>query len=130
MNGCKRGNSGKLFAMKMMNKKRIKARNAETLCLNERNILVQIDSPFVVCLKYAFTTPLEIFLIVDLMLGGDLGYHLTRKGTFSMIEIKYYTARIVMGLKALHDQNIVYRDLKPENILVLFSHVYIVMMYI
>lgn len=50
-------------------------------------------------------------------MGGDLGYHLQRKHKFSLLESKYYAARTLLGLKALHAQSIVYRDLKPENIL-------------
>jgi beta-adrenergic-receptor kinase len=117
VNGCKRAQSGKLFAMKMMNKKRVKMKKADSLCNNERTILAVVDSPFIVCLKYAFATKEELFLILDLMMGGDLGYHLSRKGKFTERESKYYSARIVLGLKALHDDMIVFRDLKPENIL-------------
>ena len=46
--GCKRGSSGKLFAMKVMNKRRIKIRQSEDLCWNERRILEALGSPFVV----------------------------------------------------------------------------------
>jgi len=117
VNGCKKCTTGKLYAMKMMNKKRIKMRKSEALCMNERNILTMVDSRFIVCLKYAFTTPNDLFLILDLMIGGDLGYHLCRKGRFSVAETKYYAARTLLGLAAIHELEIVYRDLKPENIL-------------
>ena len=103
--------------MKMLNKKRIKLKKAEALCLQERNILAIIHSPYVVCLKYAFSTPTDLYLILDLMTGGDLGFHLSRKGRFSEKEAKYYAARTLLGLASMHDKNIAYRDLKPENIL-------------
>ena len=114
---CKRAQSGKLFAMKVMNKKRVKLKKSEALCLNERNLLAAVDSPFVVCLKFAFTTPTDLYLIVDLMMGGDLGFHLKRKTRFPINEAKYFAARTLMGVLALHDKDIIYRDLKPENIL-------------
>jgi beta-adrenergic-receptor kinase len=117
VSGCKRCYSGRLFAMKVMNKKRVKLKKAEALCLNERNILSSVDSPYVVCLKYAFTTPTDLYLVLDLMIGGDLGYHLQRKHSFTMAETKFYAARILLGIGALHDLSIVYRDLKPENVL-------------
>lgn len=117
VNGCKKSTTGKLYAMKMMNKKRIKMRKSEALCINERNILAMVDSKFIVCLKYAFTTPSDLYLILDLMTGGDLGFHLCRKGRFSVPEAKYYAARVLLGLAAMHELEIVYRDLKPENIL-------------
>ena len=103
--------------MKMLNKKRIKMKKAEALCLQERNILASIHSPYVVCLKYAFATTTDLYLILDLMTGGDLGFHLSRKGRFSEKETKYYAARTLLGLASMHEKNIAYRDLKPENIL-------------
>ena len=117
VNACKRCTTGKLYAMKMLNKKRIKMKKAEALCLNERKILADIQSPFVVCLKYAFATPTDLYLILDLMTGGDLGFHLSRKGRFSEKETRYYAARTLLGLASMHEKNIAYRDLKPENIL-------------
>ena len=62
-------------------------------------------------------TKTDLYLILDLMTGGDLGFHLSRKGRFSEIETKYYAARTLLGLAAMHDKNIAHRDLKPENIL-------------
>ncbi|CAN0161019.1 unnamed protein product, partial [Hapterophycus canaliculatus] len=73
VNGCKRGSSGKLFAMKVMNKRRIKIRQSEDLCWNERRILEALGSPFVVSLKYAFESKNDLFLILDLMTGGKPG---------------------------------------------------------
>lgn len=46
--GCKRCQTGKLYAMKVMNKRRVKAHQSEKLCWNERKILSLVDSPFVV----------------------------------------------------------------------------------
>lgn len=114
---CKKGTSGKLYAMKVMNKRRIKMKKSEQLALNERQSLAAVESPFVVNLKYSFHSKEDIFLILDLMTGGDLGYHLHQKGRFPKKECQYYAARIMLGLQALHDKGYVYRDLKPENCL-------------
>mmetsp|Transcript_2002 Transcript_2002/g.2846 ORF Transcript_2002/g.2846 Transcript_2002/m.2846 type:complete len:547 (+) Transcript_2002:165-1805(+) len=114
---CKKGTSGKLYAMKVMNKKRIKIKKSEQLTLNERQSLAAVESPFVVNLKYSFQSKDDIFLILDLMTGGDLNFHLGQKGRFPKKECLYYAARIMLGLQALHDQGYVYRDLKPENCL-------------
>ncbi|CAM9660360.1 unnamed protein product [Scytosiphon promiscuus] len=117
VNGCKRGSSGKLFAMKVMNKRRIKIRQSEDLCWNERRILEALGSPFVVSLKYAFESKNDLFLILDLMTGGDLGFHLQHLGIFTKVMAQYYTARTVLGIRHLHEKGIVYRDLKPENVM-------------
>lgn len=54
---------------------------------------------------------------MDFLNGGELYYHFKREGTFSEDRIKFYAAEVILGLKALHDNGIIYRDLKPENIL-------------
>jgi len=117
VNACKKCTTGRLYAMKKLNKKRVKMKSAEPLCLQERNILAIINSPYIVCLKYAFVTHQDLYLILDLMTGGDLGFHLSHKGRFTAKESKYYAARTLLGIAAMHDKSIAYRDLKPENIL-------------
>ena len=114
---CKRKTTGKMFAMKKLHKKGIKQRKGEAMCLLERKVLATIRSPYVVALMYAFATPTELNLILDLMTGGDLGFHLNRKGRFTEKETKYYAARTLLGLAAMHEKNIAHRDIKPENIL-------------
>jgi len=117
VHGCKKRTSGKLYAMKVLNKKRIKMRGSEKLCMNERRILAEVDSPFLVCLKYSFATNEDLFLILDLMTGGDLAFHLSIKGVFNKIEATFYAMRCALALRHLHKLDIVYRDLKPDNIL-------------
>jgi len=113
---CKSVVTGKLYALKIMNKKRLKYRRAVRMCLCERDALVAIQSPFLVSLKYAFTSKENVYFVMELMIGGDLSYHLNN-GNFSLDQAKYYTARAVLGLAVLHEHYLVYRDLKPENIL-------------
>jgi beta-adrenergic-receptor kinase len=103
--------------MKIMNKRRIKMKKSEQLALNERQVLAAVESPFVLNLKYSFHSQEDVYLILDLMTGGDLGYHLHQKGRFPKRESQYFAARIMLGLQALHDKQYVYRDLKPENCL-------------
>jgi serine/threonine kinase 32 len=56
-----------------------------------------------------------MFMVLDLMLGGDLRFHLERLGTMKEDLVKFYVAEISMGLAYLHSKRIVHRDLKPDN---------------
>ena len=58
--------------MKCLDKKRIKMKQGETLALNERIMLSMVDSPFIVCMTYAFQTPDKLCFVLDLM-NGECG---------------------------------------------------------
>ncbi|XP_064612264.1 G protein-coupled receptor kinase 3-like [Liolophura sinensis] len=119
--GCRKADTGKMYAMKCLDKKRIKMRGGETLALNERIMLSLVStgegSPFIVCMTYAFQTPEKLCFILDLMNGGDLHYHLSQHGVFSEKEVRFYAAEVMLGLEHMHNRFVVYRDLKPANIL-------------
>uniref|UniRef100_A0A4W3JRD0 G protein-coupled receptor kinase n=1 Tax=Callorhinchus milii TaxID=7868 RepID=A0A4W3JRD0_CALMI len=113
--GCRKADTGKMYAMKCLDKKRIKMKQGETLALNERIMLSLVstgDCPFIVCMTYAFHTPDKLCFILDLMNGGDLHYHLSQHGVFSEKEMRFYAAEIILGLEHMHNRFVVYRDLK------------------
>jgi len=115
--GCRKADTGTMYAMKCLYKKRIKLKKGESLALNERCMLQRVDSPFIVCISYAFQSPDKLCFVLDLMNGGDLHYQLTQRGTFNENEVRFYAAEILLGLDHMHQKKIVYRDLKPANIL-------------
>ncbi|KAH8059619.1 G-protein coupled receptor kinase [Aureococcus anophagefferens] len=121
--GCRTFTTGRMYAMKEMDMKHVKQKKCKTLCDQEHwalsNPLV-CDSPFCVNMKYAFKTEAALCLVIDLMMGGDLSFHLDKAEGRKMPEnfVRYYSARVVLGLEVMHEAKIVYRDLKPENVLV------------
>lgn len=54
-------------------------------------------------------------MVIDLMLGGDLRFHLDRLGPFTEEHIALITAECSLGLGYLHQKNIIHRDMKPDN---------------
>uniref|UniRef100_A0A8C5LZT9 G protein-coupled receptor kinase n=1 Tax=Leptobrachium leishanense TaxID=445787 RepID=A0A8C5LZT9_9ANUR len=116
---CQVRATGKMYACKKLEKKRIKKRKGESMALNEKQILERVNSRFVVSLAYAYETKDALCLVLTLMNGGDLKFHIYHMGDAGFDEARavFYAAEICCGLQDLHQERIVYRDLKPENIL-------------
>uniref|UniRef100_A0A671V450 G protein-coupled receptor kinase n=1 Tax=Sparus aurata TaxID=8175 RepID=A0A671V450_SPAAU len=116
---CQVRATGKMYACKKLEKKRIKKRKGESMALNEKQILEKVNSRFVVSLAYAYETKDALCLVLTLMNGGDLKFHIYHMGDAGFDERRavFYSAEICCGLEDLHRERIVYRDLKPENIL-------------
>lgn len=109
-----------MYACKKLEKKRIKKRKGESMVLIEKQILQKINSRFVVNLAYAYETKDALCLVLTIMNGGDLKFHIYNMGGdpgFELTRARFYAAEVVCGLEHLHQQGIVYRDCKPENIL-------------
>ncbi|XP_066276859.1 G protein-coupled receptor kinase 5-like isoform X2 [Branchiostoma lanceolatum] len=117
---CQVRATGKMYACKKLEKKRIKKRKGEAMALNEKTILQKINSRFVVSLAYAYETKDALCLVLTIMNGGDLKFHIHSMSDppgFAESRAEFYAAEVLCGLQHLHQERIVYRDLKPENIL-------------
>uniref|UniRef100_A0ABD2X925 Ribosomal protein S6 kinase n=1 Tax=Trichogramma kaykai TaxID=54128 RepID=A0ABD2X925_9HYME len=107
---------GTLYAMKVLKKATLKVRDRMRTKM-ERNILVDIEHPFIVRLHYAFQTEGKLYLILDFLRGGDLFSRLSQQLMFTEEDVKFYLAELALALDHVHKLGIIYRDLKPENIL-------------
>lgn len=107
---------GNLYAMKVLKKATLKVRD-RLRTKKERDILVDVQHPFIVKLRYAFQTEGKVYLILDFLRGGDLFTRLSKEIMFTEEDVKFYLAELALALDHLHKIGIIYRDLKPENIL-------------
>ncbi|CAM5075759.1 ribosomal protein S6 kinase alpha-3 isoform X1 [Chelonia mydas] len=105
-----------LYAMKVLKKATLKVRDRVRTKM-ERDILVEVNHPFIVKLHYAFQTEGKLYLILDFLRGGDLFTRLSKEVMFTEEDVKFYLAELALALDHLHSLGIIYRDLKPENIL-------------
>ena len=81
--------------MKEMAKSRIIMKRSVNSVLNERKLLCQLKHPFLVNMQYAFQDRENLYLIMDLLTGGDLRYHICRYRRFSEEQTKFFIACMV-----------------------------------
>jgi len=114
---------GRKYALKTLDKERLRQKNAVKSAIRERSILISLSSAdcsrFVTSLAYTFSDACAVYFVMDCALGGTLLYHLHHSfpGGFEEGHVRFYAAQLVCGLAHLHAQLILYRDLKPENTL-------------
>jgi serine/threonine protein kinase len=75
--------SKKLYAMKEMAKARIISKRSVNSVMNEKKFLSQLNHPFLVNMHYAFQDRDNLYLVIDLMTGGDMRYHIGKHRRFS-----------------------------------------------
>jgi len=107
------------FACKIIDKKNIEKRfkgmaqqlSAEILTLRS------LHHPNIVSLYDVYITDDKIFIIMELMEGGELFDYVVKKGTLTEDEASEIVRKVVSALVYLHQKNIIHRDLKPENLM-------------
>uniref|UniRef100_A0A8C4N526 Serine/threonine kinase 32B n=2 Tax=Eptatretus burgeri TaxID=7764 RepID=A0A8C4N526_EPTBU len=113
----KKSDSGKIYAMKYMNKQKCIERNDVRNVTRELQIMQGLEHPFLVNLWYSFQDVEDMFMVVDLLLGGDLRFHLQRHTRFSEAVVHLYLCELSLALDYLQTQGIIHRDIKPDNVL-------------
>lgn len=110
-------NNEKLYAMKMLAKKKI-GRMSKHQAQTEKDILMKSTHPFIVKLRYSFQTKNHLYLIMDYLSGGEFFKYLKRSRRFNEETTRFYAAEVLLALDYLHESlEVIYRDLKPENML-------------
>lgn len=111
------------FAMKVVNKRQIHKEDFVHYVKLERNILLEMNHPFLLKLNCSFQDKHNFYMMTNFAAGGSLWNVLSKQSgnRFSEKEILFYACEIICALEHLHLFGILYRDLKPENILVYYD---------
>ncbi|XP_062863030.1 RAC-alpha serine/threonine-protein kinase isoform X2 [Trichomycterus rosablanca] len=110
--------TGKYYAMKILKKEVIVAKDEVAHTLTENRVLQNSKHPFLTGLKYSFQTHDRLCFVMEYANGGELFFHLSRDRVFTEDRARFYGAEIVSALDYLHsERNVVYRDLKLENLM-------------
>mmetsp|Transcript_94092 Transcript_94092/g.176820 ORF Transcript_94092/g.176820 Transcript_94092/m.176820 type:complete len:354 (+) Transcript_94092:3-1064(+) len=109
---------GSRYALKCVRKQLLVGHGQKGTLINEREILAEIDHPFIVRLVQSFRNEAFVYLLMELVTGGELLEALTHLGILNKLQAQFYTASILLAFQYLHERRIAYLDLKSENILI------------
>ncbi|ESO94492.1 hypothetical protein LOTGIDRAFT_215457 [Lottia gigantea] len=106
----------KVYAMKLLNKYEMIKRSDSAFFWEEREIMSNANSEWIVQLHFAFQNMRHLYMVMDYMPGGDLvnlmsNYDVPEKWA------KFYCAEVVLALDAIHTMGFIHRDVKPDNML-------------
>ncbi len=100
-----------------MSKVKIIDKKSEKSILGERDLLSKLKHPFIVNMICSFQDYENLYILMDLLTGGDLRYHFNSNHIFSENEIRFFISCLILSLEYIHDNNIIHRDIKPENLI-------------
>ncbi|KAG0691128.1 Serine/threonine kinase [Pichia californica] len=112
-------NNNKLCAIKVLKKNFIVENDEVESTKSEKRVFLVANKnnhPFLLNLYQCFQTENRIYFVMEYISGGDLMWHVQQK-KFSLRRAQFYASEILLALKFLHDNGIIYRDLKLDNIM-------------
>ena len=115
---ARKKNTGDLFAIKVLPKSDITQKNQMKRILTERDILLQLNNPYIVNFYYSIIGRNNLYLVMEYLPGGDLYSLLQNLAGLDDDTAKVYTYQIVQALGFLRSHGIIHHDLKPDNILI------------
>ncbi|KAH8344493.1 hypothetical protein KR084_011601 [Drosophila pseudotakahashii] len=133
--------SGILYAMKYVSRSACELRGALGGVIKEVELLSSLEHPFLVNLWFSFQDEEDLFMVCDLLTGGDLRYHLQNRVSFdrtytspitavllycfpNSLQVEFSEQSVALlvcelgsALEYLQSHRVVHRDIKPDNIL-------------
>ena len=109
--------TGHKVAVKILNRKKIKAIDMEEKVRREIKILRLFMHPHIIRLYEVLETPHDIYVVMEYVKAGELFDYIVEKGRLGENEARHFFQQIVSGVEYCHRNMVVHRDLKPENLL-------------
>jgi calcium/calmodulin-dependent protein kinase I len=102
-------------AIKVISKATTK--NKPEMLKNEVEILKKMENPYIIKLYDIFDTPNSLYLVMELVTGGELFDRIVEREQYSEANAKEVMKQLLTAIEYFHSLGIVHRDLKPENLL-------------
>jgi len=107
--------TGVRVAVKIVDKNLVK--HKPEMLKNEVEILLAIQHPNVIHLYDLFDTSEHLYMVMELVTGGELFERIVEREQYSEEDAKEVMRQLFDAIEYIHSKNIVHRDLKPENLL-------------
>ncbi|XP_042866541.1 calcium/calmodulin-dependent protein kinase type 1 isoform X1 [Penaeus chinensis] len=105
----------RMVAIKIIDKKALKGK--EDSLENEIKVLRRLQHPNIVQLMETYEDREHVYLIIELVTGGELFDRIVEKGSYTEKDASHLIRQVLEAVDYMHDQGVVHRDLKPENLL-------------
>ncbi|XP_022163827.1 calcium/calmodulin-dependent protein kinase type II alpha chain isoform X19 [Myzus persicae] len=113
---CIQKHTGLEFAAKIINTKKLSARDFQKL-EREARICRKLQHPNIVRLHDSIQEELFHYLVFDLVTGGELFEDIVAREFYSEADASHCIQQILESVNHCHTNGVVHRDLKPENLL-------------
>ncbi|XP_055006307.1 calcium/calmodulin-dependent protein kinase type II delta chain isoform X11 [Boleophthalmus pectinirostris] len=113
---CVKKSSGQEYAAKIINTKKLSARDHQKL-EREARICRLLKHPNIVRLHDSISEEGFHYLVFDLVTGGELFEDIVAREYYSEADASHCISQILESVNHIHQHDIVHRDLKPENLL-------------
>lgn len=116
---CVRKVDSKPFACKVIDKRQIELKFTGLLeqFYTEVRVLQDLSHPNIIALEDVFETSDRIYIVMEMMMGGELFDYVVEKGTLNEMEASVIVRKITSAIAHMHAKGVIHRDLKPENLL-------------
>lgn len=106
------------YAIKILDKSDIKANELTVNVRREIAIMKALNHKNIVNLREVLSSKSKLYIVMDLVRGGELFEQIERKGELDEKLARKYFQQLIDGIDYCHRRGVCHRDLKPENLLV------------
>eukprot|EP00762_Andalucia_godoyi_P001933 ANDGO_06098.mRNA.1 CBL-interacting serine/threonine-protein kinase 26 len=109
--------TGKAWAVKIVDRQKVIKEHMEAQLKREITIMKMMRHPNIVNLNEVLQTQRNIYIVLELITGGELFDRIVQAKRFDEDTARYFFQQLIVGIEYCHKNNIAHRDLKPENLL-------------